>query len=127
MTERQSQEFARLDLPFQGLFGRPLHAIDCQGLFCELDKYCREAAPELHSERSRIKAKYSASPNPIALAFPKKWGLSVEPTFLPAPMSEQEDQKTLELGDAPLNAPSSPRSSRAKRDEVRVIRDLFAH
>ena len=45
MTERQGDEFARLGLPFAGLWGRPLHAIDCQGLFCETDKYCREAAP----------------------------------------------------------------------------------
>ena len=127
MTERQSEEFARLDLPFHGLFGRALHAIDCQGLFCELDKYCREAAPELHSERSRIKARYTASPDPITLAFPKKWELSVEAAFLPAPARDQEDQKTLELGDAPLKAPSSPRSSRAKRDDAPVIRDLFAH
>ncbi len=49
MTERQDDEFARLGLPFGGLWGRPLHAIDCQGLYCETDKYCREAAPELAS------------------------------------------------------------------------------
>jgi len=75
MTERQEVEFTRLDLPFRGLFGRPLHAIDCQGLFCELDKYCREAAPELLSNRSRIKAKYTPAANPLSLFFPPKWGL----------------------------------------------------
>jgi hypothetical protein len=58
MVERQEEEFARLDLPFAGLFGRQLHGIDCQGLFCELDKYCREAVPELASARCRIKARY---------------------------------------------------------------------
>ena len=51
---------ARLDFPFHGLFGRKLHGIDCRGLFCELDKYCREAVPELTSARSRIKANISA-------------------------------------------------------------------
>jgi len=75
MTERQQLEFKALDLPFNGLFGRPLHAIDCQGLFCELDKYCREAAPELVSNRSRIKARFSASSEPLQLFFPPKWGL----------------------------------------------------
>ena len=45
MVDRQDEEFQRLGLDFPGLFGRPLHAIDCQGLFCETDKYSREAFP----------------------------------------------------------------------------------
>jgi hypothetical protein len=73
MTERQDEEFARLGLPFGGLWGRPLHAIDCQGLFCETDKYCREAAPELASARKRIKARFTPTPEPIRLFFPPKW------------------------------------------------------
>jgi hypothetical protein len=77
MTERQEREFETLGLRFGGLFGRPLHAIDCQGLFCELDKYCREAAPHLTSERSRIKARFSASRDPIQLFFPPKWKLQM--------------------------------------------------
>jgi hypothetical protein len=75
MVERQEEEFARLGLPFSGLFGRQLHGIDCQGLFCELDKYCREAIPELISARSRIKAKYVAAQESMDLFFPPKWGL----------------------------------------------------
>lgn len=76
MTDRQAAEFERLGLRFDGLFGRPLHAIDCQGLFCELDKYCREAVPELKSNRSRIKARFSPSALPLSVSFPAKWGLS---------------------------------------------------
>jgi hypothetical protein len=76
MVEHQEDEFARLGLRFNGLWGRPLHAIDCQGLFCETDKYCREAAPELTSARKRIKARFSASPEPIQLFFPPKWGIN---------------------------------------------------
>lgn len=76
MVDRQDKEFERLDLPFRGLWGRPLHAIDCQGLFCELDKYCREAVPELVSERSRIKAKFSPTDARIDFFFPPKWGLN---------------------------------------------------
>ena len=79
MVDRQEREFESLGLPFQGLFGRPLHAIDCQGLFCELDKYCREAAPELVSNRTRIKARYVPTREPLPLFFPPKWGLSLPP------------------------------------------------
>jgi hypothetical protein len=75
MVDRQDDEFRRLGLRFDGLFGRKLHAIDCQGLFCELDKYCREAVPELASNRSRIKARFMPSPDPIELFFPPKWEL----------------------------------------------------
>lgn len=75
MADRQQQEFERLQLPFTGLFGRSLHAIDCQGLFCELDKYCREAAPELASARSRIKARYQGASERLDLFFPPKWNL----------------------------------------------------
>jgi len=84
MVDRQDQEFARLGLPFDGLFGRKLHAIDCQGLFCELDKYCREAAPELVSNRSRIKARFTASSEPLDLFFPPKWKLRPWSSQVPA-------------------------------------------
>ncbi|HEV7252119.1 MAG TPA: nucleotide kinase domain-containing protein [Mesorhizobium sp.] len=77
MVDNQEQELERLGLPFSGLFGRPLHGIDCQGLFCELDKYCREAVPELTSARRRIKARYYGSSEAIELFFPPKWKLSV--------------------------------------------------
>ncbi len=77
MVQNQESEFKRLGLSFNGLWGRPLHAIDCQGLFCELDKYCRVAAPELKSERQRIKTRFSPSSEPLHLFFPPKWNLRV--------------------------------------------------
>ena len=73
MVEHQEEEFKKLGFDFKGLFGRPIHAIDAQGLFCETDKYCRVAAPELKSARSRIKSKYKANSEPIELFFPPKW------------------------------------------------------
>lgn len=76
MVAHQKEEFAKLEYTFDGLFGRPLHAIDAQGLFCETDKYCREAAPELVSARSRIKAKFHENPQPIEYFFPPKWNLT---------------------------------------------------
>lgn len=76
MVDNQEKEFARLGLEFHGLWGRPLHAIDCQGLFCETDKYLRVAMPELASERKQIKAKFTAAEEPLRLFFPPKWGLN---------------------------------------------------
>lgn len=83
MVDRQEDAFESLDLPFNGLWGRRLHAIDCQGLFCETDKYCREAAPELTSARKRIKARFSITPDPIELFFPPKWGINHKLPELP--------------------------------------------
>jgi hypothetical protein len=75
MVERQDDEFARLNLPPANLFGRKLQAIDCQNLFCETDKYCREAVPELVSSRTKIKATYTA-PKPMKKLFlPPKWNI----------------------------------------------------
>lgn len=76
MVEAQQREFERLGLAFHGLGGRPLHAVDCQALFCELDKYCRVAAPELASGRRRIKARFTPSPEPLSLFLPPKWGIT---------------------------------------------------
>jgi hypothetical protein len=75
MVDRQDEEFARLGLEFGGLFGRPLHAVDCQSLFCETDKYSRQAFPELKSNRVRIKREFRASSESLPLVFPPKWGL----------------------------------------------------
>lgn len=73
MVDHQEEEFRRRGLSFGGLNGRPLHAIDCQGLFCEIDKYCREALPALLSARSRIKARFRPSSEPFELFLPPKW------------------------------------------------------
>ena len=96
MLERQELEMRRLGLDFRGLFGRPLHAIDCQGLFCETDKYCREAVPELASARSRIKARFNQSPTALPLFFPPKWGINTalpSPAASPANLPEPRNQQ----------------------------------
>lgn len=75
MTDRQDDEFTRLGLHFRSLHGRPLHAIDIQNLFCEVDKYSRVAFPQLKSNRSRIKARFTpAGPLPHPF-YPPKWKL----------------------------------------------------
>lgn len=77
MAATQEDHFTRLGLPFRGLFGRRLQLIDCQNLFCEVDKYSRVVHPEIsgYSGRSRIKQKYRPVFTPVSAWFPPKWGL----------------------------------------------------
>jgi hypothetical protein len=79
VTDRQDEYFRMSGLQFNGLFGRPLHLIDCQNLFCEVDKYARVAHPDVKgiSGRSRIKQKFHASREALTPFFPPKWGLDV--------------------------------------------------
>lgn len=102
MVDRQADEFSRLGLSFGGLFGRRLHAIDCQGLFCELDKYCREAAPYLASNRTRIKARFTASADPLPLYLPPKWGLPDDLPTQPGAGVRQEPVQDMLFADLPL-------------------------
>ncbi len=79
VCEQQEEHFDRLGLSFQSLWGRPLKLIDCQNLFCEVDKYSRVAHPEFagRSGRTRIKQKYApSSRESISPWFPPKWGLN---------------------------------------------------
>jgi hypothetical protein len=76
MTENQEREFQRLGLNFQSLWGRPLQAIDCQNLFCETDKYCRAAFPDLKSNRKKIKSKFTSTPQQIDYFYPHKWRIN---------------------------------------------------
>lgn len=78
VTEKQNNEFSRLGLKFQSLWGRPLQLIDCQNLFCEVGKYSREAHPEIQgiSGRTRIKQKFTANSQPIHYWYPPKWRIN---------------------------------------------------
>lgn len=79
VAERQAYEFAQRELDFQSLWGRPLQLIDCQNLFCEVDKYARVAHPDVVgcSGRVRIKQRFAPQSNFTAtrFEFPKKWNL----------------------------------------------------
>jgi NTP pyrophosphatase (non-canonical NTP hydrolase) len=78
MADRQEIEFERLGLHFQDLWGRRLQLIDCQNLFCEVDKYARVRHPDIGgaSRRTRIKQKFRAHPDPIDYWYPPKWGIN---------------------------------------------------
>lgn len=78
VCEIADSEFHRLGLPFRRLGGdRRLQLIDCQNLFCEIDKYSRVAHPEFAGEsgRTRIKQKFRANPAPLPQFYPPKWKL----------------------------------------------------
>lgn len=73
MCEHQEEEFKRLGLDFKYIGKRKLQLIDCQNIFCELDKYCREKVPSLKSNRSKIKKKYKQKSEKIEYMYPPKW------------------------------------------------------
>ncbi len=78
MVDLQEREFERLGLNFESLWGRRLQLIDCQNLFCEVDKYARVMHPDVvgHTGRTRIKQKLTPINKPIALFYPPKWNLN---------------------------------------------------
>jgi len=81
MTDVQFTAFERYAPEFRNLWGRPLHKIDCQNLFCEVDKYARVAHPTVagHSGRSRIKQIYRESHKDFERPFyPPKWQLRID-------------------------------------------------
>ena len=77
VTDMAESEFDRLGLPYTTLWGRPLHPIDCQNLFCEVDKYARVVHPEYTARNGRTRIKQRFSPNPCSLTqwYPPKWKL----------------------------------------------------
>ncbi len=77
MYNNQDYEFKRLNLNFKRIGNRPLQLIDCQNIFCELDKYCRQALPELKSNRTKIKKKYVPKKSKIEYIYPPKWHIDL--------------------------------------------------
>ena len=80
VAEEQEKNFERLNLNFSNLYGRSLQLIDCQNLFCEVDKYSRIYHPTIlgHSKRTKIKQMYTSKLKPINIFYPPKWNLSYD-------------------------------------------------
>jgi hypothetical protein len=78
MADTQEEECLRLGLSLPTLLGRRLQLIDCQNLFCEVDKYLRVTNPgvTVGSGRTRIKQKFSISKGAMTFFFPPKWGIN---------------------------------------------------
>jgi 5-hmdU DNA kinase, helical domain len=81
VAEHQEEEFLRRGLHFEYLAGRRLQLIDCQNLFCELDKYARVAHPHATGPRgrTRIKQRFTPHPDPVRYWYPPKWGVTATP------------------------------------------------
>lgn len=78
VTDRQELEFEQRGISFKPLWGRRLQLIDCQNLFCEVDKYARVKFPEyngLHG-RHKIKQRYRINSNRLDYWYPPKWGIN---------------------------------------------------
>jgi len=78
VTDRQEEELSERGIEFPTLWGRSLQLIDCQNLFCEVDKYARIAHPECNGSngRTRIKQLYRHNSEPIEYWYPPKWKLN---------------------------------------------------
>jgi hypothetical protein len=80
VRQTQQTHFDRLGIRFHFLAGRPLQPIDCQNLFCEIDKYARVSHPHVTSQtgRTRIKQGFAGvGRDPLPEIFvPPKWRLS---------------------------------------------------
>ena len=78
VADRQKEEFAARNLAFRFLWGRSLQLVDCQNLFCEVDKYSRVVHPEISGRTGRLRIKQRFIPRDPAEGpwFPPKWGLN---------------------------------------------------
>ena len=78
VADRQEQDCAALGLNFRNLWGRRLQLIDCQNLFCEVDKFARVHHPEFTglTGRTRIKQRFRQSSEGITYWYPPKWGIN---------------------------------------------------
>jgi hypothetical protein len=77
VTESANDFFSAYEISFEDLWGRPLQLIDCQNLFCEVEKYARVVHPESIgvSGRTRIKQRFSPNEQAMNLGYPPRWGL----------------------------------------------------
>jgi 5-hmdU DNA kinase, helical domain len=80
VTDNQEAQFAQRELEFRSLWGRPLQLIDCQNLFCEIDKYARVKFPGIAGrlQRKRIKRRFEANRTTFAHWYPPKWGINAK-------------------------------------------------
>lgn len=87
MVDSQDWLPAQYGYDFKNLFGRPLHLIDCQNIFCELAKYTRISHPHLGDKRKTVRFRFAYDPNKpkIEPFYPPKWGLDTSKLPLERP------------------------------------------
>jgi hypothetical protein len=81
LYDRQDEEFDRLGLKFDGLFGRRPQPIDLQNCLCEISKYSRVAHPDVigSAGRTRIKQSYDGRAREAvdAVFLPPRWNVRI--------------------------------------------------
>jgi hypothetical protein len=107
VAERQEQEFSKRGIEFQSLWGRPLQLIDCQNLFCEVDKYARVAHPTIKgiSGRTRIKQLFQPQEEQTTYWYPPKWGINDK---IPAPVQRSRGIRETRVRAIVGKAPTLP-------------------
>jgi len=77
VAQTQEAHFSRLGLRFETIGGRALQPIDCQNLFCEIEKYTRVSHPWVPGSagRRRIKQSFNTTnrENLSPIFIPPKW------------------------------------------------------
>lgn len=85
ITDRQNECMAAVGIEVPSLWGRKLQLIDCQNLFCEVDKYARVRHPDAKgvSNRTRIKQRLKPKSDVLIPWYPPKWGLNqkIQPSY----------------------------------------------
>ena len=78
VAKRQEDELSCRGLQFQRIGTRALQLVDCQNLFCEVDKYSRVKHPDIEGPdgRKRIKQRFRPKAKAIDYMFPPKWGVT---------------------------------------------------
>jgi hypothetical protein len=78
VADLQEDMFLAHDLHFPTLWGRRLQLIDCQNVFCEVDKYARMHHPDVSGRtgRTRIKQQFQSKGPVKEVWYPPKWGLN---------------------------------------------------
>lgn len=79
IADSQEWAFNHYGLDFKNLFGRQLHLIDCQNVFCELTKYLRISHPHLSGKHRNVRFRFSYDPSKSVIEpmYPPKWGLEL--------------------------------------------------
>ncbi len=103
MADRQELEFERLGIKFQDLWGRRLQLIDCQNLFCEVDKYARVRHPDVEgvSGRTKIKQKFRPCATALDYWYPPKW--SINETIAAERKTRDSSANDLTTRETPMN------------------------
>lgn len=110
LVERQGVVSEEIGIDPPTLFGRHLHAIDCQNLLCEVDKYARVKFPEIRSNRTRIKQRFAPAGDLPSPVYPPRWKLGPSRSAKSSSRLSRRTRSGASKKDPPATTSSSPSS-----------------